>query len=241
MNQSFYTAAVGAQQEMLRLNVQGNNIANVNTYGFKGEKPAFQTLMYSMIDGTEDQIPRGTGMKMSGTTTDLSDGSMVDTGRAQDYAIAGDGFFALYEPSTGEITYTRDGSFTLSPYQETDEEGNVETVYYLSDGEGRQVLDTMGYPIVVTDPEARQPVGTFVFIYEDDLVHAGSGMFAAQGKSQEVWVGNADVVQGFLESSNVDLATELGKVIEAQRSYSYALKMVQTADELETTVNNLTN
>ena len=117
----------------------------------------------------------------------------------------------------------------------------METVYYLSDGEGRQVLDTMGYPIVVTDPEARQPVGTFVFVYEDDLVHAGSGMFAAQGKSQEVWVGNADVVQGFLESSNADLATELAKVIEAQRSYSYALKMVQTSDELETTVNNLTN
>lgn len=241
MNQSFYTAALGAQQQMLRLNVQGNNIANVNTYGYKGEKPSFQRLMYGMIRGQEAQIPRGTGGKVSGTVTDLSDGIMMETGREQDYAIAGDGYFALYEPSTGEISYTRDGSFTLSMYQEPDEEGVLQKVYYLSDGEGRQVLDTMGYPIVVTDPLARQPVGTFVFIYEDGLRHAGGGRFTAEGKSQEVWVGNAKVVQGFLEGSNVDLATEISKVIEAQRSYSYALRMVQTSDELETTVNNLKN
>ena len=241
MNQSFYTAALGAQQQMLRLNVQGNNIANVNTYGYKGEKPSFQRLMYGMIRGQEAQIPRGTGGKVSGTVTDLSDGIMMETGREQDYAIAGDGYFALYEPSTGEISYTRDGSFTLSMYQEPDEDGVLQKVYYLSDGEGRQVLDTMGYPIVVTDPSARQPVGTFVFIYEDGLRHAGGGRFTAEGKSQEGWVGNAKVVQGFLEGSNVDLATEISKVIEAQRSYSYALRMVQTSDELETTVNNLKN
>lgn len=241
MNQSFYTAAVGAREQMLRLNVQANNIANVNTYGYKVEKPAFQTLMYGMIRGEADEIPRGTGAKLSGTTTDFSKGIMMDTGRAQDYAIQGDGFFALYEPETGEITYTRDGSFSLSMYQEPDENGNLQEVFYLSDGEGRQVLDTQGYPIVVTDPEARQPVGTFVFVYQDGLRHAGGGRFTAEGKSEEVWIGDAKVVQGFLEGSNADLATEISKVIEAQRSYSYALKMVQTSDEIETTVNNLRN
>ncbi len=241
MNQSFYTAAVGAREQMLRLNVQGNNIANVNTYGYKVEKPAFQTLMYGMIRGTEDDVPRGTGAKLSGTTTDFSNGIMMDTGRAQDYAIQGEGFFALYEPETGEITYTRDGSFSLSMYQEPDENGTLQEVFYLSDGEGRQVLDTQGYPIVVTDPEARQPVGTFVFVYQDGLRHAGGGRFTAEGKSAEVWIGDAKVVQGFLEGSNADLATEISKVIEAQRSYSYALKMVQTSDEIETTVNNLRN
>ena len=241
MNQSFYTAAVGAREQMLRLNVQGNNIANVNTYGYKVEKPAFQTLMYGMIRGVEDEVPRGTGMKLSGTTTDFSNGIMMDTGRAQDYAIQGEGFFALYEPETGEITYTRDGSFSLSMYQEPGEDGSLQEVFYLSDGEGRQVLDTQGYPIVVTDPEARQPVGTFVFVYQDGLRHAGGGRFTAEGKSEEVWIGDAKVVQGFLEGSNADLATEISKVIEAQRSYSYALKMVQTSDEIETTVNNLRN
>ena len=241
MNQSFYNAALGAQQQMLRMNVQANNIANINTYGYKAEKPAFQTLMYSMVEGADNQVPKGSGMQLSGTTTDFSKGIMMQTDRSQDYAISGDGFFALYDPETEEITYTRDGSFTLSMYQEPDEEGRLQEVFYLSDGEGRQVLDVQGYPIVVTDPEERQPVGTFVFEYQDGLHHVGGGMFAALGKSETVWVGNAEVVQGFLESSNVDLTTELTKVIEAQQSYSYALKMVQTADEIETTVINLRN
>ena len=239
MNQSFYAAALGAQQQMQRMNVQANNIANVNTYGYKAEKAAFQTLMYGMMEGTEDQLPRGSGARLAGTVTDFSAGPMVSTERAQDYAISGEGFFALYEPATGAVTYTRDGSFTLSMYQEADEEGNVTDVWYLSDGEGRQVLDTQGYPIVVTDPEAEQPVGTFLLQYQDGLQHAGSGMFSALDKNGGVWIGNAKVVRGFLEGSNADLATELTKVIEAQRSYSYALKIVQTSDEVETTVINL--
>ena len=240
MNQSFYTAAVGAQQEMLRLNVQANNIANVNTYGFKGEKPAFQTLMYSMIDGTEDQIPRGTGMKMSGTTTDLSDGSMVDTGRAQDYAIFGLGFFALFDPSTQEISFTRDGSFSPAMFQEQNEAGELEHVWYLSDGEGRQVLNTGGYPIVMTDFNAEQPVGVFLIQYQDGLQHLDSGRFLAGDKNGDVWMGGAQVLRGYLETSNTDLAYEISKVIEAQRAYSYALRMVTTADEVETTINGLT-
>lgn len=239
MNQSFYAAAVGAQQQMQRMNVQANNIANVNTYGYKAEKAAFQTLMYGMLEGTEDQIPRGSGARLSGTVTDFSIGPAVSTERSLDYMINGEGFFALFEPATGAVTYTRDGSFTISMFQEADEEGNLVDVWYLSDGEGRQVLDAQGYPIVVTDPEAKQPVGTFLLQYQDGLQHVDSGRFSALEKNGGVWMGTSDVIQGFLEGSNADLATELTKVIEAQRSYSYALKMVQTSDEVETTVINL--
>lgn len=145
MNQSFYTAALGAQQQMQRMNVQANNIANVNTYGYKAEKAAFQALMFGMVEGTEDQLPRGSGARISGTVTDFTQGPMISTERPHDYAISGEGFFALYEPATGAITFTRDGSFTLSMFQETDEEGNIRDVWYLSDGEGRQVMDTQGY------------------------------------------------------------------------------------------------
>lgn len=117
----------------------------------------------------------------------------------------------------------------------------LETRYYLSDGEGRQVLGTDGYPIVVTDPAADLPIGVYSIQYRDGLERAGSSRFLMDDKNGAVWMSTAKVQRGYLESSNADLATELTGVIEAQRSYSYALKMVTTADEVETTINNLTN
>ena len=162
MLQAFYTATVGAQQQMERMGVQGNNMANANTFGFRAEKPAFEALMYRMVDGIDgQQLPKGSGTRMVSTITDFRSVAMEETGRKQDYAIVGDGFFALYDPDTGEISYTRDGSFALSSFQQIKEDGTTDTLYYLADGEGRQVLDTNGYPIVVTDAEARQPVGVF--------------------------------------------------------------------------------
>ena len=242
MLQGFYSAAVGAQQQMQSMGVHGNNIANVNTYGFKAEKPAFGVLMHSMVEGVDGaQLPKGSGAAIFSTATDFGGGILEETGRDQDYAILGEGFFALYDPSTQEISYTRDGSFTVSSFLEAGEEGEPETVWYLSDGHGRQVLDTGGYPIVVTDPAAEQPVGVFLLQYQDGLQHLDSGRFLAGEKNGAVWMGTAEVRRGLLETSNTDLAAELGKVIETQRAYSYALRMVTTADEVETTVNNLTN
>ena len=212
MLQAFYTATVGAQQQMERMGVQGNNMANANTFGFRAEKPAFEALMYRMVDGIDgQQLPKGSGTRMVSTITDFRSAALEETGRKQDYAIVGDGFFALYDPDTGEISYTRDGSFALSSFQQTKEDGTTDTLYYLADGEGRQVL------------------------------HVGSGRFVTTEKNGAVWMSPSEVRQGYLESSNVDLASEMGKVIEAQRTYSYVLRMMQTADEIETTVNNLTN
>ena len=220
MIQAFYSAAVGAQQQMQKMNVQANNIANVNTCGFKAEKPAFQALMYGMVNGIGgDQLPKGSGTRMVSTATDFSQAPVEETGRKQDYAIAGDGFFALFDPSKNEISFTRDGSFAAAGFQEQDEEGEWHEVYYLTDGAGRQVLNSSGYPIQMENFEEEQPVGVFIV----------------------QWMGSSAVRQGFLETSNTDLATEIGKVIEAQRSYSYSLKMMITADEVETTVNNLAN
>lgn len=248
MLQAFYSATVGAQQQMLRMDVQANNISNVNTHGFKAQVPAFQSLMYGMLDGIDGaQLPRGTGAYMSGTATNWSEGIIEETGRDLDFAILGDGYFALYEPGTGEVSFTRDGAFSLASFQEagegTNANGNpvMNTVYYLSDGEGRQVLGQDGFPIRVSDPEADLTVGVFSIQYQDGLQRDGSSRFLMGDKNGMVWVSNAEVRQGMLESSNTDLATELGQVIEAQRSYSYVLKMMQTADEVETTINGLTN
>ena len=241
MIQAFYNAAVGAQQQMLRLNVQANNIANVNHYGFRAEKPAFEALMYRNIAGADGaELPKGAGTRVVSTATDFSQAALEEAGRAPDYALFCLGFFALFDPSTQEISFTRDGSFSPAMFQEQNEAGELEHVWYLSDGEGRQVLNTGGYPIVMTDFNAEQPVGVFLIQYQDGLQHLDSGRFLAGDKNGDVWMGGAQVLRGYLETSNTDLAYEISKVIEAQRAYSYALRMVTTADEVETTINGLT-
>lgn len=244
MLQAFYSSTVGAQQQMQRLNVYANNISNVNTYGYKAQVPAFQALMYGMLDGIDgSQLPRGSGTVMALTGSDMGEGIMEETGRDLDFAIAGEGFFAVYEPSTGQVSFTRDGSFTMNAFQEVVEEEGAEpvtrSVYYLCDGEGRQVLGPDGYPITMTDPSQELNVGVFTIQYKDGLERVGSGRFVMGDKNGAVWVSNSKVFRGFLESSNADLATELSGVIEAQRSYSYVLRMMTTADEVETTINGL--
>lgn len=239
MMQGFFSAVVGAQQQMQRMNVQGNNISNVNTNGFKAQTASFHALMYGMTQGLNgNQLPRGSGSHMVGTTTNWEAGALQETGRSLDYAILGDGYFALLNPATGEVSYTRDGAFTVAGYSQG--EGGDE-VYYLSDGEGRQVLDANGQPIPVTNPQEKLEVGVFQIQYQDGLQRDGSSRFLVGVKNGQVWPIDTKVQQGMLETSNTDLATELTQVIEAQRSYSYALKMMQTADEVETTINGLIN
>ena len=101
MIQGFYSAVTGASQQMKQMDVHGNNIANVNTYGFKAEKPSFQALMYNMVDGVDGELlPKGSGTLMASTATDFSSVGLTQTGRNLDYAIEGEGFFALYDPDT---------------------------------------------------------------------------------------------------------------------------------------------
>lgn len=242
MNQSFYTAAVGAWQQQVRLNVHGNNIANVNNYGFRAKRPVFSDLMYDYINGAqEDEMPRGTGAYMVSADTDFAPTGFADTDRTMDYAIEGDGFFALWDPATGEYSYSRDGSFTMSQYMLDDGTGNMQTHWYLSDGLGRFVMSRNGQLIEV-DPEdmnAEQPVGVFDFVNTNGMQNISENLFQPIEKNGQLRVGSGKAVQRKLEHSNVDLANELSKVIESQRSFTYALKMIQTSDEIETTVNDL--
>lgn len=246
MNQSFYTGALGAQQQMQRMNVQGNNIANVNSYGYKAQASRFGSLMYQNMRGIENpQVPYGTGARMEMTATKFQCGGAAATGLAQDYMIEGDGFFALVDIQTGEISLTRNGSFTVSelmqPAQELDAAGQdmMQGAYYLSDGAGHFVLGTTGAMIKVEDPTAKQAVGVFDFINYDGMEHQDGTRFLSVEKNGNLRRAGGTIVQGMLELSNVDLAQEMTKVIEAQRAYGMALKMVQTSDEVETTINSL--
>ena len=103
------------------------------------------------------------------------------------------------------------------------------------------MLDSMGNFIVI-DPQNRQAdldVGVFDYRVYDGMLHADSGRFIPIEKNGDLYLGTGQVKRKFLERSNVDLAQEMVKVIESQRAYSYALRMVQTTDEIEQTINGL--
>ena len=259
MNMSFYTGAVGAFQQQQRMNVQANNIANVNNYGYKAERATFHHLMYGNVTGIDqEQLPKGTGTKMVKASVDYERIGYVDTGRVFDFAIMGDGFFALYDPSNGEISYSRDGAFMMARFEippdedaepeidpDTGEEIEPENTieWRLSDNEGRFVLDRAGNYVII-DPDDRKAdldIGVFDYRIYDGMLHADSGRFTPVEKNGDLYLGTGTVKRGVLERSNVDLAQELVKVIESQRAYSYALRMVQTTDEIEQTINGLPN
>ena len=250
MNQSFYIGAVGAQQQLLHLNVHGDNIANLNTYGFKANRSYFSALLYQnhrgALDGEDNtELPMGVGTRMLMTSTDYSQGGPADTGRSLDYYIEGEGFFGLVDLTTGDVSFTRNGAFVMSQLQqptgETDEDGQpiMETKFYLGDDMGRFVLSEMGGLIEVTDPSAKQPIGIFDYANYDGMVQLDDTRYLPVDKNGNLRYGDGTLRQGILERSNADLAEEFTKVIESQRAYGLALKMVQTSDEIENTINNL--
>ena len=246
MNRSFYTGAVGAQQTQSRIDIHGNNIANVNTSGYKAQKAVFSSLLYQNIRNIDDGDEKtGVGARLLSTTTDFSQGAMQSTGRAQDYMIDGDGFFALVDLNSGDVTFTRNGAFSMAELMvqtgQMDEQGNpvLESKFYLSDGNGRFVLSEMGTLIEMTDHMQPQAVGVFDYRNYDGILRMEDSRYLPVDKNGGLLRGNGTVINGALEMSNVDLAEELTKVIETQRIYSMALKMVQTSDEIEQTINNL--
>ncbi len=246
MNQAFYTGAVGARQQMLNMNIQGNNMANVNTIGYKAQLSRFAALYHRNLDtisGGNDSIGVGAAMLM--TSTDHVAGNFMATGRTHDYYINGNGYFALVDLNTNQVTFTRNGAFEVVPYErvtgESDANGNpiTETVLALSDGEGRFVLGRNGNIITMTDPNAQPNIGIFDFGNYDGMEHVRGTEFLPIDKNGNLYYATGELVQGGLEGSNVDLTETMTKLIEVQRAYSMALKMMQTSDEIETTINNL--
>lgn len=248
MNQSFYIGATAAHQQNQRMNIQGNNIANVNSYGFRAEQGRFTALMYQNIKAAEErELPTGTGGAMWLSNTKFTPGTVMDTGREYDYMIMGDGFFAVADLAKDEVTITRKGSFCKArlarPTGEMDENGLpvMEEGWYLSDGQGRFILSDTGTVIEIPEGEGGKnlPVGVFNYANLNGIEHIDGTRFRAIAKNGGIQRGTGQVENGKLEGSNVDLAEEISKVIESQRAYSMALKLVLTSDEIETTINGL--
>lgn len=262
MDQAFYIGAVGAHQQLRHLNIQGDNIANVNTQGYKANKARFINLMYQKDERTAgDPQDKGVGTKVMMTGNDFSQGPSEETGRLLDYMIEGRGFFAVKDLTTGEISYTRNGAFKMAQLGEGGD-------YYLSDGLGRMVLDQDEEQIRLVagkieglqrdeesyyiqeegsdeklryyDPKDENlPIGVFDFRNYDGMIEQEGTYYTRVEKNGDPEQGSGKLICRYLEGSNMDLSEALTKVIEAQRAYGLALKVLQTSDEVETTINGL--
>ncbi len=240
MNASFYTATAGVTAQQNKFNVIANNVANVNTHGYKSKTSVFQDLIYANMTAPEDEntsLSYSAGAKISHTNTNFSQSGFAPTYNDLNFAISGDGFFKLEDPTTGEISYTRNGNFYLS------ERANG-TFYLATDG-GKLVLDANNNPIVAdTDPEAKDVLtampGVYSFQNTDGMLSVGMNEFVPLEKNGEpVLNTSSKLIRGNLEVSNVDMAQEMANIVETSRAYSYVVKMMQTSDEVQGIINSL--
>ena len=236
MNMSFYTAALGAVGQQEKMNVIANNIANVNTDGFRSKNAVFSDLMYyNMRDeqGADTRVKAGSGIAMGRTDTDFSESSMAPTGGNTDFAISGRGFFMLQDPNTQAVSYSRNGKFNMSLRADG---------FYLVNDNGKLVLDENRNPIRLDEEGivgGARP-GIYTFPVQQGMLNTGNNELTATEKNGEpVLSADAELRQGYLEQSNVNLADEMSKSIECSRAYSYVLKMIQTSDEIEQVINSL--
>ena len=256
MNLSFYSAAVGASAQQTRLDIIANNISNINTAGYKAKSPRFNDLLYANIREPEENVSKirqGSGAGVFSTTTRMDRSSYDMTEGLYDYVIVGDGLFALQNPATEEIFYTRAGSFQLS--QRADGE------FYLVSPKGDLVLDpdfnsimipvnsyAEGETELVTTAEGEEVavdnselnIGIFNFANREGFLSVGATMFSPVPKNGEPFLDEyATLQRGCVETSNVEIAQEMTDMIAAQRLYQINLRMVQTSDEIEGTINSL--
>lgn len=233
MNASFYTGSRGMITEQDKLNVISNNVANVNTVGFKSKSTVFMDLMYYNMH-SQERVTTGTGVRVQHTNTDFSSNG-IDEVRSGGFNFAiqdQDGFFMLRDQVTNEITYTRAGNFTVSLHNDG--------YFYLQTDKSKQVLDAAGNPIRYVNGELTARPAVFTFANTNGMESIGGTEFSPVPKNgNPMLVTDAQVVDGYLELSNVDMAQEMSDTVIASRAYTYALKMVQTSDEIEQTINGL--
>jgi len=234
MYTSFYTAARGAMEEQRKMDIIANNFANVNNYGYKAKQSVFTDLMYYNLNnytGADTPLKAGTGNLVEQTKINFDPNGYVTTEGEYDYAIVDDGFFMLRSPVTNEITYTRNGHFSLSKRG---------TEFYLVNDNGNFVLDQNRNPILVRDGELSGEIGVYGFNILDGMQSVGNNEFVPVVKNGAPFlIRGARIVDHTLEMSGVNVADDFTRMIEAQRAYSFALKMVMTSDEVVSTINSL--
>jgi len=253
---SLYIAATGMQAQQLNVDTISNNLANVNTTGYKRGRVSFQDLLYrevirtSPLLGAEAAARFGAGVGATDTTKSFADGDLRKTDGLLDVAIRGAGFFEVQLPD-GSRAFTRAGALQVN-------KDNV-----LTTGDGLVVMPMLQLPAEATgitvdstghvtaavpgDTNAVD-VGQFElarFVNAAGLAALGANLYSATDKSGEPLSGKpgepgfGTLTQGFLEASNVKLVDELIGLVIAQRGFEVNAKAAQAADELLSLINNL--
>ena len=222
------------------LSIYGNNIANINTTGYQTIRPSFADCLYSVQRRTEADWQTGHGTYIQKTDVMFNESHFYYTDRPLDFAIAGEGFFAVQD-RYGDVNYTRDGAFAMTQ-ADTGE-------WYLVSDSGEYVLDYNGNRIVVPFnedgtvadfDELAGMVGVFEFENPYGIEAIGTNRYAATDRSGAVTANeNLDKLQGVLIVSNVELSDQMIKLIETQRSYQISSRVVTTSDEFTRIANNL--
>lgn len=259
MIKSLNTAATGMLAQQSNMDVIANNIANVNTYGFKKGRAEFEDLIYHNLKDpgqasglqsiTPTGVQTGLGVRTAAVQKDFSMGQVVVTKNPLDVQIEGAGFFQVRTPD-GEIAYTRDGSFKKDPSGKMiDKNGNSlipdivipQTSISLEiapSGEVRCIHDKTAESQVLGQIELAN------FINPAGLKNVGKNLFLPTAASGQVTQarpgtnGTGFLSQGEIETSNVNIVDEMVNMITAQRAYETNSKVIQTSDQmLQTAVN----
>lgn len=259
MNLSLYSAATGMESQQLNLNTIANNLANVNTAGFKRSKIEFQDLLYQKPSkaagadsGGGNLVPTGievgNGARVSSTSKVFTQGQLSNTGEKLDLAIQGDGLFEVQRPD-GTIGYTRDGSFKLNA------QGTVVTSDGLPILSGFQTIPTGSTGVNIAENgqvTVQTPSGSTTFrltlarfANPAGLRSLGGNLYeetAASGTPETGQPGEqayGRIMQGYTEGSNVNIVEEMVNLIIAQRAYEINSKSIQTSDEMLQNVANM--
>ncbi len=271
MMRSLWTAASGMISQQTNVDTISNNLANINTTGYKKETAQFKSLLYQTIQANstdsngEDKplgIQAGLGVKNSAIMSQYTQGSLLETDNDYDFAIQGDGFFRV-QLADGSIGYTRNGSFGLS---------NGTNGTTLATSEGYPLLDTTGTAIVL-EPELNtsllefdeygnlmypdaagelQSLGIQISLAQfnnpaglektsDSLLKESAASGTPKLESEDTNVKKSIIKQGYLESSNVQAVSEMVDLIVAQRAYEMNSKTITAADNMLQQANNLRN
>ncbi len=260
MMRALHTSATGMAAQESNVNTISNNIANVNTTGFKKARTEFDDLLYETIQeaggkssgNTEYNVGHqvGSGAKVSATRKIHSQGSPQMTNNPYDMMVNGEGFFGIIGPN-GDLKYTRDGSFNV------DSQGNLVTraghkvfpgivvppnILRLGVSESGQVE---AYTRESVEPMALGQIPVFTFVNPVGLRSEGGNILGATvGSGQAIQNapgenGSGNVIQGAIEASNVNVMNEMTDLIKAQRAYEMNSKVMGVADQMLQTVNNI--
>jgi flagellar basal-body rod protein FlgG len=260
MMRALSIAATGMQAQQTNVEVISNNIANVSTTGFKRSIAEFQDLLYQSAEraGTASSeqgttLPTGSqvglGVRAAGVSRVLTQGSLTETDNPLNLAINGRGYFGVQLPN-GEVGYTRDGSFNYSSTgQIVTTEGYPVQPGITVNPNATQVTINQSGQVIETLPNGKQNTVGQLQLYEfpneaglnalggNILVKTEASGDALQGLPADPGFGT--VQQGYLESSNVNVVTEMTSLIQAQRAYELNSKVIQAADQMLQTTNQV--